>query len=246
MVAGSVDGLRRVLSSTRVRFPPRTTTWRWLTLLGATTLVLGVVMAVRPAHGAASSFFAELVVDVFGDTEYGPAYGESAFAAVATGSDESAVLAALGAPLAVRDREPGTRWLYANGDAPGFATTGEVAGIISYTILEFDAGGTFVGASGQYAAGGPGRSQIELDPSARSGRNHLGLDEAAVDRLRARRATLRDLEGQFGKPRAVWTSAAVRELLYSRSPTSTHHHIRSVGIDDAGKVCWKRRDVYWD
>jgi hypothetical protein len=215
-------------------------------LLAAAALALGVVMALPRVRGAARGFLAERIVDVFGDTEYAPGYDEAAFAALVPGTDESAVLAALGAPLAMREREPGTRWLYANGDAPDFAVTGEVAGPLSFTILEFDGGGTFVGASGQLGSGGPGRSQIELDPLARNGRNHLGLDGAAIDPLRERRATRTDLEAMFGKPHAEQKSTAVRELLYSRSPTGTHHHIRSLGIDAAGQVCWKRRGIYWD
>jgi len=186
------------------------------------------------------------VVDAFGDTEYAPGYDEAVFAALAPGTDESVVLSALGAPLRKRDLSAGTRWLYANGDAPEFATTGEVAGPLSYTILEFDGGGTFVGAYGQIGSGGLGSSQIDLDPSARTGRNHLGLDATTVDQLRQRRATFADLERRFGTPRAVRTSTALREWFYSRSPTSNHYHIRSLGIDDAGKVCWKRLGVYWD
>lgn len=234
------------LSSPHVMSSPRTRTWRWLALLGATALVLGFLVIWPSTGGAARGFVAELVVDVLGDTEYAAGYGEAAFAAVAPGTDESAVLATLGEPFATRSLEPGTRWLYTNDDAPDFAATGEVAGPLSYTVLEFDRGGTFVGASGQLGKGGLGSSQIDLDPSARRGRNHLGLDGTAVDRLRERRATRSELEQRFGKPRAAWTSTAVRELFYSRSPTSTHHHIRSIGIDDAGKVCWTRRGVYWD
>jgi hypothetical protein len=219
---------------------------RWPTLLGAIAIVLGGAMALPSVRGVVHRFLVEFMVDVFGDTEYAPGHDEAVFAALVPGTDESAALAALGAPLAVRNREAGTRLLYADGDAPDFAATGEVAGPLSCTVLEFDGGGTFVGAHGQVGRVGPGRSQIDLDPSARSGRNHLGLDGAAVDRLRERRATLRDLEDQFGKPRALWTSTAVRELFYSRSPTSSHHQIRSLGIDGAGKVCWLCRGVYWD
>lgn len=225
---------------------PPTRIWRWLTLLGAAALVLGLATALTRPRGGGQGLFAELVVDVFGDTEYAPGYREDGFTAVAPGTDEKVVLATLGPPLTVRSVEPGTRWLYANGDAPDFATTGEVVAPLSYTVLEFDGSGTFVGAHGQLGRGGPGSSQIDLDPAARLGRNHLGLDGTAVDRLRERRATFGDLESQFGKPRAVRTSTAVREWFYSRSPTSTHHHVRSLGIDAAGKVCWTRRGVYWD
>lgn len=203
-------------------------------------------MALPSARGGTNGFFAELLVDVFGDTEFAPGYDEKAFAALPLLADETAVRAALGAPLAERAVEPGTRWLYANGDAPDFATTGEVKGPLSCTILEFDGGGTFVGAHGQLGRGGPGSSQIDLDPAARLGRNHLGIDGTTVDRLRERRATLADLESMFGKPQAERTSTAVREWFYSRSPSSTHHHIRSLGLDSAGRLCWKRRGVYWD
>lgn len=228
--------------------PSRPRSWRWLAPLGAIAiaLALALLMIWPSARSATRGFVAELAVDLFGHTEYARGYGEAAFAAVAQGTDESAVLATLGAPLATRTLEAGTRWLYANDDAPEFARTGEVAGPLSYTVLEFDRSGTFVGASGQLGKGGLGSSQIDLDPEARLGRNHLGLDGTAIDRLRERRATRSDLEQRFGKPRAAWTSTAVRELFYSRSPTSTHFHVRSVGIDDAGKVCWTRRGVYWD
>ena len=207
---------------------------------------MGLALALPSARSGANGLFAELVVDVFGDTEFAPGYDEKAFAALPLGADETVVRATLGAPLTMLAAKPGTRWLYANGDAPDFAATGEVAGPLSYTVLEFDGGGTFVGAHGQLGRGGSGRSQVELDPAARNGRNHLGLDGTAIDQLRERRATFADLEGRFGKPRAVRTSTAVRELFYSRSPTSTHHHVRSLGIDAAGKVCWTRRGVYWD
>lgn len=226
--------------------PPRTRTWRWLSLLGAGALLLGIVAAWPSARGAAKCFLGELLVDVFGDTEYAPGYAEAVFDALAPGTDEGVVLSTLGAPLTRRDLSAGTRWLYANGEAPEFATTGEVAGPLSYTILEFDDGGTFVGAAGQLCRGGGGSSQIDLDPSARTGRNLLGLDATTVDDLRDRRATFADLERRFGTPRSVRTSTAVREWFYSRSPTSTHHHVRSLGLDAAGKVCWKRRGLHWD
>jgi hypothetical protein len=90
-----------------------------------------------------------------------------------------------------------------------------------------------------------GGISVTLDATG-SGANLLALTGADVDRLRATGATPTDIRARFGTPTATYRSEATRVLHFSRSPTSTHYHVRTVGLDQHGRVCWKRADIHWD
>lgn len=78
------------------------------------------------------------------------------------------------------------------------------------------------------------------------GVNALALDNADIEQLKLDQATYEQVQERFGKPRATYTSRAVKWLRYSHSPTSSNYRLRMIAIDDDGNVCFKRSEIYWD
>ncbi len=220
----------------------RRTAVSWISLAGTGALAGAAVLYVSPLavlrHGV--MFLSE-------DSEFAPGYSESAFRRVAAGDSEASVRAALGAPLSDFSAEPFIAWLYAPDPQPDFPATGQADPTVSYTVIRFGEDGRFAGGFGQIAHGSSGGllgAQITL--SYGDGVNSLALKNAEIERLKAEKATPEQIEARFGAPIARFESLAARWLQYSRSPGSKNYRLRLIGIDREGRVCSKRRELYWD
>ena len=180
------------------------------------------------------SVFAALLWASF-DTEYAAGYTEKAFRDVRLGDTREAVLSRLGEPISSYDTEPFRQWIFSDNQQPSFAESGVGNG--TYTIFTFDVSGTVKNVSGQTQ---PSANTIRIG----DGENFLRLKGEEVKNLHG--TTLDEIETQFGQPVAVYDYRASKVLYYSRSPSSSHYHLRMVGIDEDGKVVHIWRSIYWD
>ncbi len=64
--------------------------------------------------------------------------------------------------------------------------------------------------------------------------------------LRRTRSGPQEVEAVLGLPTAKYRSHEVEWWLYTRSPSSSNYHQRSIGFDSRGNVMCIRKQVYWD
>lgn len=169
------------------------------------------------------------------DTQYAPGYSHKAFNSLQLGDMEERVYSLLGSPFSTHDTEPYVEWIYSAKEQRRFARDGVGRG--TYTTFRFDESGRVKLVSGV-------RQTSASTVVFGDGQNHLGLTEAQIKPLKG--STQDEIRRQFGPPRAVYEYKAVKLLSYSRSPSSANYHLRSVGLNRAGKVVHIWREVYWD
>lgn len=214
----------------------------WPIILGVTVLVLVSVWA-----GGPKQLVRHVVMALLQDTEYASGFSEAAFLSIQLGDAEASVTSALGAPLRVDRATAHTRWLYTAKPDSDFASSGEVKGSVTNTVLSFDKDGYFQGADGEISNGTNTVGLITTTSGTiGDGQNFLGLTNAEIVKLRDASATEADLRVRFGAPRETFTSQVTRWLCYSRSPGGTHYYIRMIGLDATGSVSRKRSERYWD
>ncbi len=216
---------------------------RWIALV----ILGGFFVAQRLWLRGTESGLSGLIVSLVGETRYAPGYSESKFRALELGITEAEVLSQLGAPLDKRAARPRIDWLYVDGPWPAFAREGEAPGHRSYTRVNFDSDGRLVDCWGQLASGvSAGSATIHPDFPPLRGRNRLGLDDRTLQALVAAGTTTEQFAARYGPPTEVYATQAVAWLDYANSPSSTHHHVRRIGIDAEGRVVSKLATVYWD
>jgi hypothetical protein len=169
------------------------------------------------------------------DTEYAPGYSERAFQSVRFGDTRDAVVSRLGEPLSVHQTEPFLQWIFSADHQASFAESGIGNG--TYTTFTFDSSGRANNVSGQTA---PSANTIRIG----DGENFLKLKGEDIKAIQ--RVTAVEVRTRFGQPAAVYDYRASTVLDYSRSPSSSHYHLRRLGIDRDGKVVHIWRSVYWD
>jgi hypothetical protein len=126
-------------------------------------------------------------------------------------------------------------WIYASDDQRRFSSTGEGSG--THTTFQFDADGRVVSVTGAL--------QTSFNTvSFGDGLNYLRLTEARIEELKG--SSPDDIKQQFGPPVATYEDKSSKILRYSRSPSSTHYHLRLIGLDESGKVVRIWREIYWD
>ena len=169
------------------------------------------------------------------DTEYAPGYTEKAFRAVRLGDTQEAVLSRLGEPLSSRDTQPFQQWIFSADQQPAFPEIGIGNG--TYTTFTFDASGRVKNISGQ--------TQLTANTiRIGDGENFLKLKGESIKHFHG--ATMGDIRTRFGEPVAVYDYRASRVLDYSRSPSSSHYHLKRLGTDQDGKVVHIWNSIYWD
>lgn len=209
---------------------------------GSIALVVAAIAWIGPVE-----FLREVVMLLAEDTKYAAGFSPRAFDAVAIGDSEASVVAALGAPLREDADEPHCLWLYAPSAHPDFEDSGDLPDArCSFTRIRFGEDGGVDGVWGQMAHGSQGGIGSQSTVLFGDGFNTLGITNAAIEALKARRATKAQIQEQYGPPRHVFEARAVRWLVYSFSPGSGHYRQRMIGIDREGKVCRKVRRIYWD
>lgn len=169
------------------------------------------------------------------DTEYAPGYTEKAFIAVRLGDTYADVVALLGEPLTTCDAQPIVEWIYSAEPQPSFAQEGVSQG--TYTTVTFDRNGGVKNVAGQRAVSA---NSIRIG----DGENYLKLASTDIKLLLGK--TQRDIRERFGSPAAIYEYKASTILQYSRSPSSSDYHYRSLGMDENGKVVHIWKSIYWD
>lgn len=217
--------------------------WGWICSGAVGVLVLAAVIYVGPIE-----ILRHFVMRLTEDTKYAPGYSERAFQQIAVGDSEASVRTALGAPLLEGKAEPYIRWLYAPDSSPAFEVSGSYPDFrYSFTAVTFGEDATFVDAFGQISHGSSkGLFGVSGSGSFGDGMNTLGLTQAQIDKLKAEKATMKEIEAKYGKPSATYTSRVARWLQYSTSPGSKNYRQRAIGIDREGKVCQKQSEFWWD
>ncbi len=214
----------------------------WPSIVGISVLVFGLIWAGGPRP------LAQRVVTVLSeDIGYASGFSEAAFLSVQLGDAEARVISALGAPLEEDVAVAYKNGLYTAEPNPGFASSGEVDGSVTNTVLSFDENGYFLGADGYISLGTNWAGLIVTSSSTYGdGQNFLEVTNAEIAKLRDSSATEADLKARFGAPRETFTSHVTRWFNYSRSPGDTHYYIRMIGLDANGVVSRKRSESYWD
>ena len=175
-------------------------------------MLVGAVVFIGPLE-----ILSSVVVSFSEDTEYAPGYSESAFRKTAIGDTEASVRGAIGTPLSESKAEPYVRWLYAPNPSPEFEADGSYPDIrYSFTTIDFGDDGTFVDAFGQISGGSStGSLNVSGSGSFGDGVNTLSLTKAEIEKLKAEKATLEQVEARFGTPRAIFESQVTKWLRLS-------------------------------
>lgn len=205
---------------------PRLATWCEFGITFLLAAVTGMVLIGSVVAGIVWANF---------DTEYAAGYTEKAFRAVRLGDTREAVFSRLGDPISSHETEPFRQWIFSDNKQPSFAESGVGNG--TYTIFTFGVSGTVKNVSGQTQ---PSAHTIRIG----DGENFLKLKGEEIKNLHG--ATLDEIGTRFGQPVAVYDYRASKVLEYSRSPSSSHYHLRKVGVDEDGKVVHIWRSIYWD
>jgi len=208
------------------RMVPRFASWFQA---GITLLLAAIVGAVVLFAGIAVLVFSSFA------TEYAPGYSASAFKTMALGDTRESVLSKLGEPLSSNNCQPFTQWIYSADDQPRFSDNGIGEG--THTTVTFGRDECVRSISGQ-------RSTAPNSITVGDGANYLGLKNEDIKKWIG--STPADIRKAFGTPAAVYHYNAATVLSYSRSPSSSHYYLRSLGIDDEGKVVHIWRSIYWD
>ena len=169
------------------------------------------------------------------DTEYAPGYSAAAFDSIALGDTYESVISKLGEPLASHETSPYEVWRYSASQLPESADS--PSGCWRHTSITFDETGRVKGISGHTA---PRVDTIRIC----NGESCLHLTREDVELLHGQSRD--EIRGRFGAPVVLYEYKASRELVYSRSPSDSHYHIRGLGLDADGKVVHIRSSVYWD
>lgn len=191
-----------------------------LSILGVLVLILGAV--------------AIIILRNF-DTQYASGYSEKAFKSIQLGDSETRVKSLLGAPLSTYDSEPYVEWIYSADEQKRFAVTGYASG--TFTTIRFNPDGRVANILGQ-------RQTSPNTMTIGEGQNSLNLSSEQIKALRG--STQDDIRKKSGAPKATYDYKVRKVLCYSRSPSSGHYHLRSVGLDQNGKVVHLWREIYWD
>lgn len=171
------------------------------------------------------------------DTQYAPGYAESAFRKIKIGDDVNRVISLLGQPLSVIEAVPYTEWEYSDRPQHGFAEDGMSALRGSFTILRFDKDGRMIYLGGQLQNEA---SRITIG----DGDNFLKLTNVDFQRLQCK--TSQEVAVTIGSPHATYEYKAVKEMVYSRSPSSANYVMRRIGLDERGNVVHIWSKIYWD
>lgn len=169
------------------------------------------------------------------DTEYAAGYTAEGFRAVRLGDTQESALSRVGKPLSSQDTEPFQQWVFSDDQQSSFAETGIANG--SYTTFTFDVSGRVKNVSGQVQ---PTANSIRIG----DGENFLKLKGEEIKSLHG--ATADEVRTRFGQPVAVYDYRVSTVLNYSRSPSSSHYHLRKLGTDQDGRVVHIWRSIYWD
>jgi outer membrane protein assembly factor BamE (lipoprotein component of BamABCDE complex) len=169
------------------------------------------------------------------DTQYAPGYSERAFKSVQWGDTEDRVRSLLGPPLSTDVSEPYVEWIYSAKEQKHFAASGEGSG--TFTTVHFNAAGQVTSVFGQMKTSANTYNFGE-------GQGYLSLTKDKVAQLKGK--TQDEARQALGPPKAVYDYKASRLLRYSRSPSSSHYHLRVIGLDQDGRVVHVWREIYWD
>ncbi|HSH00946.1 MAG TPA: outer membrane protein assembly factor BamE [Anaerolineae bacterium] len=169
------------------------------------------------------------------DTEYAPTYTHRAFRQIELGMTTTQVEALIGPPLTTANLQPFTTWLYTMDEQPDYAQTGTPTG--SFYQFHFDHNGQLTNGFGQQLNHHGGLVFAD-------GVNPLELNRDDLNALLG--ATTAQIKAQFNQPNHIFTSTVTQYALYSRSPSDTHYHRRTVGYDEHGRVVRIINEIYWD
>ncbi len=169
------------------------------------------------------------------DTEYAPGYSDKAFDSIAIGDSYETVLSKLGKPLSFSDNETYENWIYSVEQQSEYSKNGHGKG--TFTTFTFDETGKVKAVSGQIAVS-------SFKTCYGDGQNYLKLTNDDINELCGK--SKGEILKQFHSPAAVYNYKAAEVLTYSRSPSGSNYHLRSIGMDSAGKVVNIYKSFYWD
>ena len=199
-------------------------------------ILIGAVLAVAVP---------KLLVGVMTDTEYAPGYTEAGFESIELGDNKADVFSALGPPFSTSASTPTIKWLYCDKDHPGFQEDGGISG--TFSLIVFSAAGEVLATMGQTETERSSgffssSSSVTWDggPLGAPMGNPMGSPSALKG------STESEIRAKFGSPRHVLSDPETEVLIYSRSPSSTHYLLRSIGLNAAGTVVEKHQYCYWD